>query len=123
MSSSITVSLEIASDIPRLRTLVSDASPLLLNLSPSLGADFPTRYISIGDVKLSRWTDVVIDDNRDVVLPFTVVDAPISGTGANTTTGTAGTRTWADLSVERVTWANAETAYSLWSKAEAGTPG
>jgi hypothetical protein len=80
--------------------------------------------VSIGDVKLSRWTDVVIDDNRDVTLPFTVVDAPVSGSGS--VSGGGGgttTRTWADLAVERVTWANAKTAYSTWTKAEAGTPG
>jgi hypothetical protein len=106
------------------KALLADASVLLLNIPGSLDWGFSTAYIAIlGEHKPSRVADRLAETWRDNTLSFVVVEAPISGTAANTSGGTGGTRTWADLSVERVTWANAETAYSLWSKAEAGTPG
>jgi hypothetical protein len=103
--------------------LLDDASTLLLNVPVTLSWGVGASYISVGDLTEDRTVNYGPVPLREWSLPFQVVDSPISGTATNTTGGGAGTRTWADLSVERVTWANAGAAYSLWSRAEAGTPG
>lgn len=110
-------------ELAALDALLDDASTLLLNVPASKGWGVGAAYIAVGDITETRPIAYGPFAYREWSLPYQVVDAPISGTAANTAGGTPGVRTWSDLSVERVTWANAGAAYSLWSKAEAGTPG
>ncbi|MGZ4621451.1 MAG: hypothetical protein ACXVGF_04820 [Blastococcus sp.] len=89
--SSLTLMTQNLNDIAAIKALFADAGTLLLNIPADQGIGFGTCYIAAGDVKLSRWTDVVIDAYRDVTLSFYVVDRPAGGTTAQ--------RTMADLTV------------------------
>jgi hypothetical protein len=88
-----------------------DLGPLLLNIPDGMGAGFPPSYIAVGDVKLTRWTDTVIDANRDVTLPFTVVDRPIGGSQSS--------RTYADL-LDFTTYAQLTADYASYTTLLAG---
>lgn len=75
----------VVSDLGQLaaiKALLADAGVLLLNSPPSLGIGYDYAYIAVGDVKISRLTDIVIDGYRDVTLPFVVVDRPAGGSAA-----------------------------------------
>lgn len=138
-TSSATLVTETQVELDALLGLLADSSVLLLNIPESMGTHFPASYIQIGDLQVSRWTDVGIDDNRDLAVPFWVVDAPVSGmgiyqpnpgtgggqvipgtgggtNGGGTSPGT-GTRTWADVmaSVNGGTWADVMAKYAHWS--------
>jgi hypothetical protein len=76
-----------------------------------MGLGFPPSYIAVGDVKLTRWSDTVIDANRDVTLPFTVVDRPIGGSQAQ--------RTYADL-LSFATYRDLNAAYASYTALLAG---
>ena len=109
--SSLTVTTQSLDELSSLRALIADAGVLLLNIPADQSVGFDTCYISIGDVKFARWTDVVIDSYRDVVLPFYVVDRPAGGTTAQ--------RTYADLTVY-ATYADLARAYPTYANVLAG---
>lgn len=89
--STLVVAAQSLGDVAAIRALVADAGVLLLNIPDGMGTGFGASYIAVQDVKMSRWTDVVIDGNRDVVMPFYVVARPAGGSQAQ--------RTLADLLV------------------------
>ena len=72
-------------DLQAVKDLLWDAATLLLNIPLDLATEFDTCYVAIGEVKIGRWTDVVIDGNRDISLPFQVVDRPIGGSQSQRT--------------------------------------
>jgi hypothetical protein len=78
-SSSLVVDRNSLVDVSAFKALLADASTLLLNIPPSLGTGFDTSYIAIDTYKIGRLTDLVIDENRDFLLPFDVVDRPLGG--------------------------------------------
>ena len=109
--STLVVSAESSDDIAGLLALLSNASVLLLNPSDSSWR-FDPCYIAVGDVDVTRWTDVVIDDNRDFTLPITIVDRPAGGSQAQ--------RTYADLLASYGTYAAADAAYGSYIEMLAG---
>jgi hypothetical protein len=74
-----------------LEELTADASPLLLNVPTTLGYNFETCYISVGDIDETVVTEMVTETYMTVTLPFTVVDRPAGGSQS--------ARTFADLLV------------------------
>jgi hypothetical protein len=89
--SSMTVSVATLNDLAKLRDLLADGSVLLLNAPPSLALGIDTNYIAPGEVKVRRRSSIGTDQNRDVDIPYTVVDRPAGGSQS--------TRTFADLLV------------------------
>lgn len=106
-ASQIVVTTQSLGELGSIKALLADGSPLLLNIPDSMGAGFSAKYISVGDVKISRFTDVSIDGNRDVTMPFVEVDRPAGGSQA--------TRTWADIIAAYSSWQQVEAAYSSWT--------
>lgn len=81
--SSMIVAAETSSEVARLRSLLSDGGPLLLNVPPSLGFDWDTSYIAVSDVTISRLPNTPGNyQQRDVEMPFVVVDRPAGGSQA-----------------------------------------
>ena len=109
--SQLVLTTQSSSELAAIRALLADASVLLLNLPPSVGADYQTRYIAVSDVKISRWTDTSINSYRDVTLPFVTVDRPAGGTQSQ--------RTLADLLVYP-TLAAVQNAYATFADVLAG---
>lgn len=134
-ASSLVAMTQDEAGLQRLLDLLDDGSVLLLNLPPSMGAQVTTSYIQIGDLTVARWDAGVIDGNRDLTLPFLVVDPPVSGqgvwlpgpaggggsvgTGGGGGTGTGGVAkgtwasvltfgTWADVALAEPTWADVQ---------------
>lgn len=139
-TSSVTVRTETPVELTNLLAVLADSSVLLLNMPESMGTRFPASYVQVGDVQVARATDTAIDDDRDLSMPFWVVDAPVSGAGVympnpgtgggqvipgtggggtNAGGGTAGTgtRVWADVmaSVNGGTWADVMAKYKTWA--------
>lgn len=65
-----------------LEALTSDAGVLLLNIPASLGWNFGTCYVSVGDIDVTVVTDLVVEAWALLTMPFTVVDAPVGGSMA-----------------------------------------
>lgn len=84
-ATSVTVSIESLADLSDLRALVSDAGVLLLNVPAALQLGFPTCYVSVGQIRNRRVTDIGADPQRAVELPIQVVDRPAGGTQAQRT--------------------------------------
>lgn len=99
-------------ELQSLKDLIADAGVLLLNIPDGMNTGFTTSYIAISDVKVSRWSDGVIDWNRDVTLPFVVVDRPVGGSQAQ--------RTWPDVPAAYASWTAVKAHYSTWSALLAG---
>lgn len=102
--SSLVAMTESLDELDSLMVLLADAAVLLLNIPAGMNTGFPSSYIAVGDVKVTRWTSTVIDANRDVTIPFQVVDPPAGGTQAE--------RTYADIVTGFATYANVQAAYS-----------
>lgn len=106
-SSQLVIATATLGELANLKVLVSDGTPLLLNVPASMGLGFDTSYVSIGDMKVARLTTIASDTNRDVTLPFNVVDCPVGGSQA--------ARTWADVIATYSSWQQVEAAYSSWT--------
>jgi hypothetical protein len=102
-SSSLTVAVDSLADLSRVRSLLRDASVLLLNVPAGLGLGFDTSYVAIGNVRNARVSDIGSDPKRAVTLPFVVVDRPSGGTQAD--------RTYSDL-LSYSTYADLQAAYT-----------
>jgi hypothetical protein len=74
-----------------LDALLQDGSPLLLNVPASLGYNFSTAYISLGDLEVAVATEMVTEDVLTYTMPITVVDRPAGGSQSQ--------RTYTDLLV------------------------
>jgi hypothetical protein len=109
--SQLVVLLQSLDEAASLSALLSDASTLLLNIPPSMATGFDTSYIAISDMKRSRWDSVVIDPNRDAVLPFYVVDRPAGGSQAQ--------RTYVDL-LSFASYQSLQAAYPTYTALLAG---
>jgi hypothetical protein len=111
-ASQLVVTTQSLDELSSLLALLSDAGALFFNPPADMNVGFGPAYIAVGDVKLSRWTDVQIDANRDVTLPFTVVDRPAGGTQSE--------RTWADVIAECATWGDVMAKFPTWLDVLAG---
>lgn len=109
---SMTALTTTTSALSALMTLLSSSSVLLLNIPTSKGWTFPTRYVSVGDVKTQPAVgSKIIDSYVDVAMAFDVVDAPIGGTQAQ--------RTYVDL-LTYPTYTALDTAYVSYTALQAG---
>ena len=117
LNSSITVRTRTLAELRQLRLLLSDSSPLLLNVPATLGWGVTSEYISVASTDEVRLIDYAGLSDRYITLPYIVVDAPAAaavgagGGGGGGGGGLPGTRTWADLSLEAGTWAEAAGLY------------
>lgn len=102
-ASTLIVTIESDADRARLKALLADGSPLLLNVPPALGMGVDTDYIQVGKVSVARPTGIGGDPLRAITLPYQVVDRPGGGTRAV------------------ITWANIAAQDSKWSDIPAGT--
>lgn len=84
-SSSVTVAIETPADLRSLKTLLGDASTLLLNIPVAMGLGVDTCYIAAGNVRNARPSDIGSDPHRDVVIPFQIVGRPAGGAQAEWT--------------------------------------
>jgi hypothetical protein len=105
-SSSLSVLTDTATDFQALKSILSDASPLLLNVPTTLGLGLDTDYISIGAVHPRRPSDIGTDTLRVLELPYMVVNRPAGGSQA--------TRTWTDVKITYNTWTDVKAAYPTW---------
>jgi hypothetical protein len=110
--SQLVVSTATLDELSALEALLADGSPLFLNVPADQGIGFDAQYISVGDMKVGRLTDVVIDSYRSVTLPFVVTRRPVGGSTS--------TRTYAVVEGAYATYASAEAAYSTYAQAIAG---
>jgi hypothetical protein len=94
-----------------LKSLLADGSPLLLNVSPTLGLGLATAYISVGNVTPSRLVDLGTSPYWVFELPYQVISRPVGGTRAAVT--------WADESAKYATWASIP-AGTTWAQIAAG---
>lgn len=102
-SSSLTVAVELASDMWALRDLLRDAGPLLLNVPVSMGLGVETSYIAVGAVRNRRPSDIGGDPMRALELPYQVVDRPAGGSQAE--------RNFADVVADNATYADLTAKY------------
>lgn len=110
--SQIVVTTQSLSEMGSLKALLSDGSVLLLNIPAGMQTGFDTAYVAVGDLKVSRWTDIAIDENRDFVLPFMVVDRPSGGTQSQ--------RTYADVLARFASYSAVLAAYPSYTALLAG---
>lgn len=94
-----------------LRQLLADGSPLLLNVSPSLGYGVSTSYVAVGNVTATRGVQLATSPLRILTLECQVVDRPEGGTRAD--------YTWVDESAKYATW-SAIPAGTTWAQLAAG---
>lgn len=123
LQSSVTVRTRTLAELGKLRALLSDAAPLLLNVPATLGWGVEAEYISVTSVEEARLMDYAGRPDRYLTLAYVVVDAPAGGWGGGGTgggDGGTGTRTWADLALEAGTWAEAGALYATWADAATG---
>lgn len=91
-----------------LKLLLSDGSPLYLNVPSSLGIGVDTAYIAVGKVTAARPSGAAGTDwARDVQMPYQVVARPGGGTQAATTWDVVAGQyaTWSALAATKKTWA------------------
>jgi len=111
-SSSLTVSLSSLTDLARIKALVSDAGVLLLNVPASLGLGIDTDYIAVGPIRNVRPSDIGSAPQRDIVMPFIVVDRPAGGSQSE--------RTYVDLLAQFSSYAALRNAYPSYTALLAG---
>lgn len=109
--STLIVSTDSPQDTAAIRALIADASVLLLNVPTTLGLEIATCYISIGDVRIARPSDIGTDPYRDIVMPYLVVDQPVGGSQSG--------RTYVDL-LTFSTYADLNAAYPTYADMLAG---
>jgi hypothetical protein len=107
-SSTLITSVPTLAQLSAFRSLLSGGAPLLLNVPPQLGLGIDTAYISVGNVSVSRPSDVGSEQLRDLTLPYQVVDRPAGGTQAAIT--------WNDIAAKYPTWAAVAASARSWSE-------
>lgn len=90
-----------------LELLLSDSTPLLLNMPASLSWGVESCYVSIGDVTAARPVVYAGQPRRDWSLPYQIVSRPAGGSQSLRTWATVATEyaTWADVAATGLTWA------------------
>lgn len=111
--SSFTVATETLDELNDLLALVDDAGALLLNPAALNMLGLEACYIAVQDVRVRRLSNVGSDPQRDVELPYIVVDAPVGGSQSQLT--------WADVIAEYATWADLMAARPTWAHVLAPT--
>jgi hypothetical protein len=111
IASTLVALVQSAGQLAAMEALLADTSVLLLNVPTTLGYNFPTCYVSIGDVTEVPTTELVAETWLTLSMPFTVVDRPAGGTQA--------ARTLADLAVY-ATLADLAAAYPTLAAVAAG---
>lgn len=84
-SSSLVISTESDDELSALLALASDGGVLYFNPPSRSSHGIDASYISVADVKVSRWSTVASEWGRDVTMPFDVVDRPAGGSQAQRT--------------------------------------
>jgi len=125
-SSSLILSVETTVDLAALRLLLSDGSPLLLNVPPSLGVGLDTCYIAVGNVTPRRPSGSAgMSWLRDIELPYQQVGRPAGGTQAAITWNDVATRGASDYvaaaSSPYATWVAVAAAADSWAVLAAPT--
>jgi hypothetical protein len=110
-ASSLIVQITTPAAKSALQQLLADGSPLLLNVSPTLGLGIDTAYVAVGNVRQARPSDIGTDPWRDFVLEYQVVDRPAGGARAPVT--------WADVAAKYATWSSIP-AGTTWAQLAAG---
>lgn len=106
-ASSLLASTGSLSELTSLASLLADGGALLLNVPPQLGLGIATAYISIGDVTVTRPSDIGTQQMRDITMPYQVVDRPVGGTQAGLT--------WLDVAARYATWSELAAAVPSWA--------
>lgn len=109
---SFIVAIETSTDLALLRNVTMDASPLLLNVPPSVDIGVDTCYIAVGPIRNKRISSVGGDEGRAVELPYQVVDAPAGGTQSQ--------RNYVDVLADNATYADLMTKYDSYLALLAG---
>lgn len=112
-TSSLVVATDTSDEFDAIDALVDDAGVLLLNVPTALGLGIKTDYIFVQDVDYARLTDVGSVPNRDIVMPYVVVDAPVGGTQAQWS--------WADVVAKYATWQQVINANATWAALQTQT--
>lgn len=125
-ASSLIVKTDTAEELAGLRLLLSDGSPLLLNVHRGLGLGLPTSYIAVGTVRPARPSTVGTDGLRHVELPYQTVGRPGGGTQAAIVWDDIATRGADDYTAavgsQYLTWqAIADAGVSSWAELAAPT--
>lgn len=106
---SFTVGTETLAELGQLQALIDDAGVLLLNVPTPFGLGIDSQYVSIQDVTIRRRSNIGSDPQRDVEMPYVVVDSPAGGSQAQWawTPGVTGQyATWTALMAGEPTWAD-----------------
>jgi hypothetical protein len=111
-TSSLIVEAGNTDQLRALRLLLSDGSPLFLNGATDLGID--PVYISVGAVRNARQSDIGADPQRDLELPYLVVDRPVGGTRVGVL--------WSDVATANPSWNALDAAIDSWADLAAPDP-
>lgn len=124
-SSRLVVYSPTATDKAALRGLLSDGSPLLLNVPPSLGWGIDTCYIAVGRVTVSRPSPLLVHVQRSIELPYQQISRPAGGTQAWITWDDVATRSGDDYTAATgstyATWDDVAAAVGSWAELAAPT--
>lgn len=112
-SSSFTVGTETLAELANLRALVADAGVLQLNVPSSLNLGIDTSYVFVMGVTVKRRSSIGTAPQRDVVMPYVTVDAPVGGSQAQ--------YTWADVVAKYATWQDLINANATWAAVQTPT--
>jgi hypothetical protein len=111
-ASSLIVEVGNADQLRALRLLLSDGSPLFLNGAAAVGID--PVYIAVGAVRNARQSDIGTDPQRDLELPYLVVDRPVGGTRIGVL--------WSDVDTANPSWNALDAAVDSWADLAAPDP-
>lgn len=125
-SSTLILSVESAGELAAMRLLLSDGSPLLLSVPPSLDVGLSTCYIAVGQVKPQRPANSPGTSSlRDLELPYQQISRPAGGTQAWITWADVATRSGDDYTAAAgstyATWADVAAAVGSWAELAAPT--
>jgi len=112
-ASSFTVGTETLAELANLRALVADAGVLQLNVPATLGLGIDTAYVFVMGVTVKRRSNIGTAPQRDVVMPYVTVDAPVGGSQAQ--------YTWADVIAKYPTWQALINANPTWAAVQTPT--
>lgn len=111
--SSLVVSTDTLAEFDAIDSLVDDAGVLLLNVPQALGLGIATSYIFVQDVTYKRLSDIGSMPDRDIVMPYVVVDPPVGGSQAQWS--------WSDVVTKYATWQDVLNANATWAALQAPT--
>lgn len=106
-ASTLVILISNAAELSALSLLLSDGSPLYLNVPPALSWGVESCYIAVGRAQVDRQVPVLTGRYRAVTLPYQVVARPGGGTQAGIIWDTIAGQyaAWTDLAATGLTWA------------------